>query len=124
MNTPCAVTADLNRYLHQIDEDERRADLIEDRTAELTASEYRCDTFAAISEAMGEAAGEVADAVEKAAQSNDFAALGRAVLTCSAAYWEAQARKKATDDVNEDWDSCRCHGKGCPKCWDDQGRDE
>ena len=121
METPCAVTADLNRYLHQIDEDERRADLIDDRTAELFAGEYRHDTFSAIGEAMGEASGEVADAIEAAAKAADFTALGRAVLTCSASYWEAQARRKATGEINEEWNSCRCHGKGCRLCQDDQG---
>ena len=121
MNTPCAVTADLNRYLHQLDEDERRADLIEDRTAELFAGEYRHDTFAAISEAMGEASGETAESIAKAARMANLEQLGRAVLTCSAAYWEAQARKQATDQVNAEWSSCQCHGRGCPKCFDDQG---
>lgn len=124
METPCAVSADLNRYLHKLDEDERRADLIEDRTAELTASEYRCDTFPAISEAMGELAGEGAEAITRAAQSNDFGALGRAIYTASAAYWQAQARSKATGEVNAEWDSCRCHGKGCRLCNDEPRNDE
>lgn len=121
MNTPCAVTADLNRYLHQIDEDERRADLIEDRSAELFRTEYRHDTFPAISEAMGEASGETAEAIAKAARMANLEALGRAVLTCSASYWEAQARKQATEEINAEWNSCRCHGKGCRLCQDDKG---
>lgn len=121
MNTPCAVTIDLNRYLREQDELEHLADAIEDRASELFAGEYRHDTFAAISEAMGEASGEVAEGIAKAARMANLEALGRAVLTCSAAYWEAQARRKATDEVNAEWNSCRCHGRGCPKCFDDQG---
>jgi hypothetical protein len=121
MNEPCAVTADLNKYLHQLDEDERLADAIEDRASELFASDFRHDTFAAISEAMGEATGETAEAIAKAARMANLEALGRAVLTCSASYWEALARKQATEEVQAEWNSCCCHGRGCSKCFDDQG---
>lgn len=114
-----AVTADLNRYLHKLDDQERKADAIEDRTAALFADEYRHDTFAHVIEALDEiGAGEAADAIEAAAKRADFTALGRAVLQASAAYWESMARKAATDEINESW--CHaCQGKGCRNCNDE-----
>ena len=116
-----AIDLDLHKYLREQDDLEHLADAIEDRASALFAGEYRHDTFAAISEAMGEASGETADAIARAAKAANLEALGRAVLTCSAAYWEAQARKKAAEEIRGAWFSCRCHGRGCSRCSDDQG---
>jgi hypothetical protein len=119
----CANTEALNAYMRQIDNEERKADAIDTRTAELFADEYRHDTFAAIVEALDETAGENADAIEAAAKKADMAALGRAVLQASAAYWESMARKKAADDINDSW--CHaCQGRGCRNCNDDQPRSD
>ena len=111
----CAVEADLNRYLRQLDRDEARDMAIENRAAELFGrAEYRHYTFANLVEALSETSGEHAAAIESAVRSADLAAVGRTVTQASAAYWFEQAKKQAEIDID---DGCQtCYGSGCRNC--------
>jgi len=119
MYEPCANTAALNAYLRQQDDGDRRAEMIANRTIALMASgSYAHDTGEAIVEAIAECSNAQYQALGKAAREGS-AQLGNAVLAISFAYWKGLAESRATDEINDEWDSCTCHGAGCRKCRED-----
>lgn len=106
----------LRNYMRQQDDDERRANAIANRAVALMAfGGYSHDTGAAIVEAIAECNNAQYQALGKAAREG-AQQLGNAALAISLAYWNKMATDKATDEVNDEWDSCRCHGAGCKSC--------
>lgn len=106
----------LRRYMRQQDDDERRQKMIADRAVDLMAmGEYGHDTGDAIIEALDESSHSEVEAIGRAAHEG-AAQLGNAILTRSFAYWHKMATDKATEEIDADWDSCRCHGIGCRQC--------
>lgn len=105
----------LKQYLRTFDDDARRKQMIDDRIVDLMAGEYRHDTGDAIVEAVSECNNkqyqEITEAAKGGAQS-----LGNAILLISLCYWTKMASDKAEEQVNDEWDSCRCHGQGCRSC--------
>lgn len=111
----------LRNYMRKLDSEEWRIKLIEDRVIDLMAtSEYAHDNGTAIQEAISEASLKDCEMLGLAARKGALF-LGSAMLNISFQYWHKMAEDKATDEVNAEWDSCRCHGAGCKFC---QERDE
>lgn len=111
----------LRGYMRQQDDGERRAKAIEDRTYDHMAfGEYSHENGDAIIEALDETSRAQVDALSKAVKEGAHA-LGNLVLSISFDYWQRMATDKATEEVNAEWDSCRCRGAGCRQC---QERDE
>lgn len=109
----------LRSYMREQGAEERRLQMIADRAVDLmTGGEYGHDTGDAIIEALDESNRAEVEALGKAALEG-AQQLGNAVLSRSFAYWHQMATDKATDEVNEEWDSCRCHGAGCKLCNED-----
>ena len=50
---------------------------------------------------------------------DEHAKILRAILARSFLYWHQMATDKATDEIDAEWDSCRCHGAGCKLCNED-----
>lgn len=109
----------LRTYMRQQDNDERRATMIADRAVDLMAlGEYGHDTGDAIQEAIAECS--VAQCAELGKAANEGSQkLGSTMLAISFAYWHKLAEDKATDEVDDAWGSCVCHGAGCCRCTDD-----
>jgi len=106
----------LRSYVRQQDDAERRQNMIADRAVDLmTSGEYCHDTGDAIIEALDESSRAEVEALGKAALEG-AQQLGNAVLSISFNYWHLMATDKATEEVNSEWDSCRCHGAGCRRC--------
>lgn len=106
----------LRGYMRQQDDAERRQQMIADRAVDLMAlGEYGHDTGDAIIEALDESSRAEVEALGKAAIQG-AQQLGNAVLSRSFAYWRQMATDKATDEIDAEWDSCRCHGVGCRSC--------
>ena len=106
----------LRDYMRQQDAAELRQRMIAERTIELMAGkEYAHDTGDNIIEALDECNHMQSEVIgleaKKGAQQ-----LGNAILARSFLYWHQMAMDKATDEVDADWDSCRCHGAGCRSC--------
>lgn len=106
----------LRSYMRQQDDDHRREQAIANRVVSLMAlGEYCHDTGDAIIEALDESSRTDVEALGKAAREG-AQQLGNAVLARSFAYWHQMATDKATDEINDEWSSCRCHGAGCRSC--------
>ena len=109
----------LRTYMRQQDDDQRRAEHIGARTVALMAcGGYSHDTGDAIVEAIAECNNAQYQALGKAAREG-AQQLGNAVLAISFAYWHKLAGDRAADEINDEWDSCTCHGAGCRKCQED-----
>ena len=106
----------LRGYMRQQDDAERRQNMIADRAVDLMAKgEYGHDTGDAIIEALDESSRSEVEAIGKAALEG-AQQLGNAVLSRSFTYWHQMATDKATEEVDSEWASCRCHGAGCRQC--------
>lgn len=119
---PCAVTADLNRYLSKLDEDDRRDEAIDQRTEDLLAgTEYGPFTPANLSEALGELDMTGIEALCKLLTAGNTAGAGLALKTLIGDYWERAARREAERQIdNEIANACpRCRGRGCRHCYED-----
>jgi hypothetical protein len=109
----------LRTYMRQQDDDAKRASMIELLTVDLMArSEFAFDTGDAIVEAIAECNNAQYQAIGRAAREG-AQQLGNVVLAISFAYWHKMAMDKATDEINSEWDSCKCHGTGCKHCKED-----
>lgn len=109
----------LRAYMRQQDAAELRQRMIDERTIELMAGkEYAHDTGDNIIEALDECNHMQSEVIgleaKKGAQQ-----LGNAILARSFLYWHQMATDKATDEIDAEWDSCRCHGVGCRQCRED-----
>ena len=109
----------LRGYMRQQDDAEIRQRMIAERTIELMAGkDYAHDTGDNIIEALDECNHMQSEAIGLEAKKGALH-LGNAILARSFLYWHQMATDKATDEVNEEWDSCRCHGAGCKLCNED-----
>lgn len=122
-DVPCAVTADLNRYLSKLDEDDRRDSAIDERTDDLLAGEYAPFTAGNLSEALGEI--NIEDLAKQLADGKEADA-GATLANLVRDYWDALARREAERQIdNELANACpRCRGRGCRHCDEDYGRDD
>lgn len=123
MNMPCAVTADLNRYLATLDADDAREADIEARTEELLDGDYAPFHVGNLGEALGEINIDTLAALLASGKTEEAGAeLAKRVRD----YWTASARNKAETDIDyERAHACpRCKGHGCPRCDEDYRRDE
>jgi len=110
----------LRNYMRQQDNDERRIKMIADRVVDLMAcGEYAHDTGNNIQEALSEMPAAECDALGRAARQG-ATALGNAMLSVSFQYWHKLAEDKATEEVDDAWGSCVCHGAGCRRCREDE----
>ncbi len=106
----------LRGYMRQQDDGELRAKAIEDRAYDHMAfGEYSHDTGDAIIEALDETSRTQVEALSKAAKEG-AQALGNLVLSISFEYWQRMAKDKATEEIDSEWNSCRCNGAGCRQC--------
>lgn len=121
---PCAVTADLNRYLSKLDEDDRWKEAVDARVSELLDEGGDYYPFSAdnLSEALGEIDIESVATALKAGKHEDA---GKALLTLVSGYWDRMAQQQAERDIEEQRaNAChRCGGRGCRHCDEDYGRD-
>lgn len=122
-SAPCAVTADLNRYLAAQSADDERAEDIEARADMLMADEFAPFTASNLAEAISESD---ISALAALLAAGDEAAAGTALAKLSRDYWKALARTKAETDIDvERAHACpRCKGRGCRSCDEDYGRDD
>jgi hypothetical protein len=122
-DVPCAVTADLNRYLAKLDEDEGRDESIDERTEELLAGDYAPFTADNLAEALGEIDIE---GIAKQLADGKEAEAGTALAKLVREYWDASARLEAERQINDEIaNACpRCRGRGCRHCDEDYGRDD
>lgn len=114
---PCAVTADLNRYLRQQDEAEARDRIIEQRAEELMRDGEECDPFTVfnLSEAIGEMDNTAMEALVKLLKAGNTAGAGLALSTLVKDYWQRMASKQAEREIENA--SCRhCYDQGCYRC--------
>ncbi len=122
----CAVTADLNRYLKQLDQEDAREHAIERLAADLMLQEYAPDTEANVIEALLETTDKVATAItphlkavinEKnaAIRANLYALIGKVIVDRTLSYWEDTAREQAIRDI-DNADCPYCYDQGCRKC--------
>lgn len=110
----------LRGYMRQQDDDERRRNMIANRAVDLMAtSAYAHDTGDNIIEALDECNHMQAEAIGLEARKGALH-LGNAILARSFLYWHQMATDKATDEIDAEWDSCRCHGVGCRRCMEDE----
>ena len=118
----CAVTEDLNRYLARYDEAEAREDAVEARMEELMekGQEYYPFSIEHLAEALSEMSRKEFDRLSQfLTEPGGLQKAGAVVSVAVETYWEEQARKQAEKDVDGEWDSCRCHGRGCRRCQED-----
>ena len=116
MQQLCANESALRSYMRQQDDDHLREQMIANRVVSLMAlGEYCHDTGDAIIEALDESNRAEVEALGKAALEG-AQQLGNAVLSISFNYWHLMATDKATEEVDAEWNSCRCHGAGCRQC--------
>jgi len=124
-DVPCAVTADLNRYLSRLDEDDRRDEAIDERTEELMADggEYAPFNPDNLAEAISEV--DIAE-IAKLIDAGKVSEVGAVLVKQVRGYWEALARNEAERQIdNEIANACpRCRGRGCRHCDEDYGRDD
>lgn len=112
----CANESALRSYMRQQDDEERRTKMIADRVVDLMATaEYAHDTGDHIQEAISEANQNDCIRLGKTARLGSVN-LGNCMLDISFCYWHKLATDKATEEVNDEWNSCRCHGAGCRSC--------
>jgi hypothetical protein len=126
-DVPCAVTADLNRYLATLGEDDSRDEAIEQRTDELLAgAEY--DPFSPdnLSEALRELDMTAITACCQLFKAGNKGGVGLALDALIRDYWRGFARNEAERQIdNEAANACpRCKGLGCRHCDEDFHRDD
>ena len=122
-DVPCAVTADLNRYLAKLYEDEGRDEAIDERTEDLLAGDYSPFTADNLAEALVEIdIEELAKQLDCGKESEAGATLAKLVRD----YWESSARREAERQIDDELaNACpRCRGRGCRHCDEDYGRDD
>ncbi|MFM7008714.1 MAG: hypothetical protein ACKO0Z_05190 [Betaproteobacteria bacterium] len=107
----CAVTADLNRYMRDIDESDRRNSAIDDRAKELGLDGQECDPFTVfnLSEALGELDGTAMEALCKLFKDGNTAGAGLVLEALIKDYWQGAAKRQAEREI----DNATCH-----HCWD------
>lgn len=113
----CAVTADLNRYMRQLDEADRRDSAIDDRSEELIRDGEECDPFTVfnLSEALGELDGTAMEALCKLFKDGNTAGAGLALDALVKDYWQRSARKQAEREIENS--TCHhCYDRGCYRC--------
>lgn len=119
----CAVTADLGRYLDQQERYEVREEAVVSRAIEtmLPGGEYDPLDAGNLAEAISEVGAALGSTFwSKFAalmDANDAIALLVHIRAASNAYWlrmaEDDAEKQLADEAR---DQCRCHGRGCRRC--------
>lgn len=126
MNFPCAVEADLNRYLRKLDADDARSAAVERCAEEYLAAEYSPSNPDNVAEALAEiihptlvaVAGHIGKSLGETnskARDDHYLMIGLQIATAVENYWTAMAQKKAADDI--DSASCRyCFDRGCHRC--------
>ncbi len=121
MNThgfPCAVIADLNRYLTQLDEDERWQETVDARQEKLLGDGGNCYPFSTdnLSQAICESDIKTIATALKARKHEEA---GKALAALVNAYWEREARRWAEREIeNERANACTCC-RGCRYCNED-----
>lgn len=114
---PCAVEADLRRYMRQQDEAEARDRIVEQRADELMRDGEECDPFTVfnLSEAMGEFDNTAMEAMVKLIKAGNTAGAGLALSTLVQDYWKRMATKQAEREIENA--TCRhCYDQGCYRC--------
>ena len=113
----CAVTADLNRYMRQLDESDRRDSAIDDRAEELGRDGEECDPFTVfnLSEALGELDGTAMEALCKLFKDGNTAGAGLALDALVKHYWQRAAKKQAEREI-ENATCHHCYDRGCYRC--------
>ncbi|UAW63465.1 hypothetical protein KMZ15_05040 [Mycoavidus sp. HKI] len=111
---PCAVTADLNRYLTQFDENERWQETVDARQEKLLGDGSDCYPLSInnLLEAICEINIETIAALLKA---GNYEEAGKALAALVNVYWEREAQRKAEREIeNERANACpRCLDRGC-----------
>jgi hypothetical protein len=122
---PCAVTADLNRYLAQLDEDDHWQEALGARQEELLADGGDCFPFQ--TDNLSEAICEIdIETVATALKAGNHEEAGKALAGLVCAYWEREAQRRAEREIQNERaaNACpRCRGRGCRHCDEDYGRD-
>lgn len=114
---PCAVEADLRRYMRQQDEAEARDRIIEQRADELMRDGEECAPFTVfnLSEAMGEFDNTAMEALVKLLKAGNNEGAGLAFSTLVKDYWQRAAKKQAEREI-ENATCHHCYDRGCYRC--------
>lgn len=114
---PCAVTADLNRYMRQMDRADARHQAVKERAEELQQAGSEYDPFCAsnVAEALGEFDGTAYEALAKLLNDGNTAGAGLALDVLVKDYWNRLATQKAEREIMAA--SCgHCFDRGCYRC--------
>ncbi len=116
-NVPCAVTAELNRYLTQMDRENLWQEAVESRQEALLADggDYYPFSTDNLSEAIGEINIKTIAVSLKAGKHEEA---GKVLASLVISYWEREAQCKAEREIkNEMANTCLfCRGLGCRHC--------
>lgn len=117
----CAVSADLNRYMHRLAAEDRRDNAIEAREQELMKPGEECDPHDIhnLAEALTEGDQTKLGLIAKRLAEGDTAAAGLILDGMTTSYWKHMARKQAERQITDA--ACqRCYDAGCRFCEGDE----